>query len=71
MSNPDAGPRRSAGIPPLQQAARAALRKAVESLRDQSEAQLRWLGADPLDQHWRVPMMDRVLLTSALREIFS
>jgi hypothetical protein len=62
MSNPDAHPFRSAGVPPLQQPAQVALRKAIESLGSQSEAQLRWLGADRSGRHWRVPMMDRVLL---------
>jgi len=50
------------GVPPPQTHIETARRKAVESLSDQSETQLEWLGAEPADALWRLPVMDGALL---------
>jgi len=56
--NPQTGLPEWTGIPPRQEHLRTAQQKAVASLHGQTEAQLRWLGADGSGPAWRLPVLD-------------
>ena len=49
-------------LPPAQNPIRVAQQKAVECLRQQSETQLEWLGAERVQSRWHLPVMDGTVL---------
>jgi hypothetical protein len=53
--------RGKANIPPPQNNLQAAVRKAVEELRGQSDEQLAWLGAAPSGGLWKLPVLGDAL----------
>ena len=55
------GPPKPTTRPAPQEPDRIAQRKAVESLRSQSDAQLAWLGAQRAGSLWRLPVLDGAL----------
>ena len=55
MTNPDSG--RPGRVPPAQHNLQIATDLAVGSLRDQSQEQMRWLGATPRGEAWQLPVL--------------
>jgi len=49
------------GVPPPQHNLRDATEKAVEALRGQTPGQLRWLGAEPAGNAWRIEVLGQAI----------
>lgn len=68
MSDQPDTPQRRPGMPPPQRNLDRATEMAFEALGRQTDGQMRWLGAEPVDGAWHLPMLEGTLVVDLSAE---